>query len=151
MVVDLFAKWPRYAALHAGFADAFGWLTELRDAGAAVGRHAIDGDRLYAIIGRDPGRGRDGARLEAHRRYIDIQLTLAGQEEIGWSPLADCGKPDAPYSAERDIAFYAARPQTWLAVPPGTFAIFYPDDAHAPLAGTGELFKAVAKVAVEWH
>ena len=151
MVLDRLANWRRYAGLHPGFADAFRWLAQLRPAEAAVGRHAIDGDRLYALIGRDPGRGHDGARLEAHRRYIDIQLTLAGQEEIGWSPLADCVEPESPYSSEGDIAFYAACPNTWLAVPPGTFAILYPDDAHAPLAGTGELFKAVAKVAVEWH
>lgn len=150
MVLDRLANWRSYAALHPGFERAFGWLIEARVAELAAGRHAIDGDRLYTLISREAGRGRDGAKLESHRRYIDIQVTLAGQEQIGWLPLADCGQPEAAYSAERDIAFYAARPESWLAVPPGTFAIFYPDDAHAPLAGTGQLFKAVAKVAVEW-
>lgn len=151
MILDRLANWRRYAELHAGFAAAFEVLSDPRTATLPVGRHAIDGERLAVIIGRDPGRGREGARLEAHRRYIDIQLTLAGAEEIGWLPLAECGEPDEPFSIERDIAFYSARPESWLAMPPATFAIFFPSDAHAPLAGRGELVKAVAKVAVDWH
>lgn len=165
MILDRLSGWRRYASLHAGFTAAFQALAEPRTADLPAGRHVIDGDRLYLVIGREQGRGRDGAKLESHRRYIDIQLTLAGQEEIGWLPLADCvarvgrassfasadGNLDVPYDASRDITFYSARPETWLAMPPGTCAIFYPDDAHAPLAGRGALVKAVAKVAVEWR
>lgn len=151
MILDRLTNGHRYSAMHPGFAAAFERLTDPGTALLPVGRHAIDGERLAIIIGRDPGRGREGARLEAHRRFIDIQLTLAGDEEIGWLPLAECGEPDEPFSLERDIAFYGARSETWLAMPPGTFAIFFPSDAHAPLAGRGELVKAVAKVAVDWH
>lgn len=151
MILDRLTNWRRYAAMHPGFNAAFEMLADPRTAMLDVGRHAIDGERLAIIIGRDPGRGREGARLEAHRRYIDIQLTLAGNEEIGWLPLAECGQPDQPFSVDRDIAFYSARSETWLTIPPGTFAIFYPSDAHAPLAGRGELVKAVAKVAVDWQ
>ena len=165
MILDRLSGWRRYASLHAGFAAAFQALAEPRTADLPAGRHIIDGDLLYLVIGREKGRGREGAKLESHRRHIDIQLTLSGQEEIGWRPLADCLAPveqasslarsdvivDEPYDSDRDIAFYSARPETWLAMPPGTFAIFYPDDAHAPLAGLGHLVKAVAKVAVEWR
>jgi beta-galactosidase beta subunit len=176
MILDRLTCWRRYASLHEGFASAFEALTEPHIADLPAGRHTVDGDRLYIIIGRDEGRGRKGARLESHRRYIDIQLTLAGPEEIGWLPLPDClahlkqrssfvqpverasshapskaSGADEPYNADRDIAFYSAQPETWLALPPGTFAVFYPDDAHAPLAGRGPLVKAVAKVAVEWR
>lgn len=157
MVLDRLNCWRRYALLHAGFPAAFAALSEAHLADLPPGKHSIDGDRLYLIAGHDTGRGRGGARLEAHRRYIDIQLTVAGQEEIGWLPLAECGtasasaiKADLPYDAGRDIAFYSARPETWLALPPGSFAIFFPEDAHAPLAGEGEIIKIVAKAAVEW-
>lgn len=162
MILDRLTNGRQYVALHPGFAAAFETLADPRTAMLPVGRHTIDGERLAIIVGRDPGRGREGARLEAHRRFIDIQLTVSGQEEIGWLPLADCLAPtptgellaasygDEPYDAGRDIAFYSARPETWLALPSGTFAIFFPDDAHAPLAGEGEIVKVVAKVAVDW-
>jgi biofilm protein TabA len=151
MILDRLAGWRRYASLHDGFVAAFQALASLHAHDVPAGKRSIDGDRLYLLIASDLGRGREGARLESHRRYIDIQLTLAGQEEIGWLPLADCGAAAEPYLPERDIAFFSPRPETWLSLPPGTFAIFFPDDAHAPLAGQGELVKAVAKVAVEWR
>jgi len=35
-----------------------------------------------------PGRAREAAKLECHRRYIDIQLVLEGVDEMGWKALA---------------------------------------------------------------
>jgi beta-galactosidase beta subunit len=48
-----------------------------------------------------------------------------------------------------DIEFYANSPTVWLAVPAGSFAIFFPDDVHAPLGTDGFIHKIVIKVAVE--
>lgn len=96
----------------------------------------------------DEREGRTGhtAHLEAHRRYIDIQYTIEGPEEIDWSPRASCVVPAGPFDSERDIMFFQDRPGTWFEVPPGRFAIFFPEDAHAPLGGQGPLKKAVVKI-----
>ena len=59
--------------------------------------------------------------------YLDIQLTIRGDEEIGWTPLAACAAPDVGFDAATDIVFFDDRPSTWLRLPPGTFAIFFPD------------------------
>jgi biofilm protein TabA len=147
MILDTLDQRGRYVTLHPAFARAFEFLVHPDLASLAPGRHVIDGDRLYVSIDHKEGRGREGARLESHRRYIDIQLTIEGEEEIGWLPLASCGAPVAAFDEVRDICFYGDRPSTWLAVPPGRFAIFFPDDAHAPLAGCGLLRKAIAKIA----
>jgi len=37
-----------------------------------------------------------------------------------------------------------------LAFPAGSFAIFFPEDVHAPLGTDGFIHKVVIKVAVEW-
>ncbi|RPI60069.1 MAG: DUF386 domain-containing protein, partial [Planctomycetaceae bacterium] len=74
---------------------------------------------------------------------------LAGNEEIGWQATSQCTKPDGEFDTKKDIGFFADASESWLVTPPGKFAIFYPQDAHAPLAGTGEMFKAVIKIAVE--
>jgi YhcH/YjgK/YiaL family protein len=103
---------------------------------------------VYLSIDHQEGRGRRRARLESHRRYIDIQVTIAGHEEIGWKPVSECHAQTAAFDEQRDIQFYEDVPATWLAVPPGYFAIFFPEDAHAPLAGTGLLKKAIFKIAV---
>jgi beta-galactosidase beta subunit len=47
------------------------------------------------------------------------------------------------------VGFFYDRPTTWLTLSAGQFAVFFPEDAHAPLAGQGGVHKAVVKVAVK--
>ena len=148
MVLDVLDQSARYTHLHPAFTRAFAFLQETDLATLAPGRHEIDGDAIYLSIDHVDGRGREGARLESHRAHIDIQLTIAGDEQIGWRPLAACESPDGAFDASRDVGFYRDRPDTWLAIPAGTFAIFFPEDAHAPLAGSGPLRKAIVKILV---
>lgn len=150
MILDRLANWERYLPMHPGFKPAFDFLRR-PDAGAMPpGKHPIDGDRLMVMINREPGRGRQRAKLESHRKYIDIQLTVAGAEEIGWKSTPECSAIESPYDAEKDVGFFADIPESWFSVKPLSFAIFFPEDAHAPLAGQGDLYKAVVKVAVQW-
>lgn len=148
MIIDAAAFWHDYASLHPLFDRAFRFLADNDLRSFAPGRHPLDGDRLYLSIDHVQGRGHDGARLEAHRRYIDIQYTIEGDEEIGWMPLGASGALIEPFDEAKDVGFFDARPATWLAVPEGTFVIFFPHDAHAPLAGRGTVKKAIMKVAV---
>jgi YhcH/YjgK/YiaL family protein len=148
VILDVGARCHEYRCLHPLFERGLRFLADTDLRALAPGRHAVDGDRIYLSIDHTHGRGRDGARLEAHRRYIDVQYTLEGDEEIGWMPLAECGRPIDEYNAAKDVSFFAARPITWLAVPEGSFTIFFPDDAHAPLAGRGAVKKAILKIAV---
>jgi biofilm protein TabA len=150
VILDTLANCARYASMHAGFPRAFEFLTATDCAALAPGRHDIDGDRIFVLIDHKDGRGEDGARLEAHRRYIDIQYTIDGDELIGWTPLAKCSAPDGAFDATKDIGFFADRPATWVSVPSGSFTIFFPHDAHAPLAGHGLLKKAIVKIAVDF-
>ena len=146
MIIDSFEQRARYEGLHLLFVQAFAFAASHDLATLAPGRHVIDGDRLYLSIDHKAGRGRAGARLESHRRYIDIQLTIEGDEEIGWLPLSGCAAPAGAFDETRDIRFYDDRPTTWLSVPASRFAIFFPEDAHAPLAGRGLMKKAIAKI-----
>ncbi len=146
MILDKLSESDRYTALHPGFARAFEFLSKTNLASLAAGRHDIDGERLFVLIHHENGKGREGARLEAHRRYIDIQYTLEGMEEIGWSPLSACRPPAGGFDESMDIGFFDDRPSSWLSVAPGLFAIFFPEDAHAPLGGRGLLKKAILKV-----
>ncbi len=104
---------------------------------------------MFVVIATDPGRGRSGAKLEIHRKYIDIQLVLSGNEEIGWKPTLACSQPEADFDASRDLGFFRDSPALWLPMTADTFAVFFPEDAHAPLGGEGPLRKAIAKVLVE--
>jgi YhcH/YjgK/YiaL family protein len=66
---------------------------------------------------------------------------------MGWSPLAAC-RQALPFDASKDVGLCNDISASWVLVPQGSFALFFPEDAHAPLAGTGKVKKAVVKVAV---
>ena len=149
MIVDRLENCRRYAPLHTLFGKAFDFLREPRLCQLADGKHDIIGQQLFVIIARDPGRGRENAMLEFHRKYIDIQFVISHEDAIGWKPTNDCQRVSQPYDAEKDLGFYFDRPITWLSIPTGAFAIFFPEDAHAPLGVDGPVHKAVVKIAVE--
>lgn len=148
MIIDHLSNAAAHTRLHPAFAAAFRFLARPDLAQLPAGRVEIDGERMYANVDDAEGRGEEGAKLEAHRRYIDIQYVVSGDERMGWRELARCGRPEDAFKPERDIGFYLDRPDVWFDVPPGYFAIFWPDDAHAPLAGRGPVRKIVVKVAV---
>jgi len=149
MMIDTLASADRYLPLHPGFAAGFAFLRRADLAQLPEGRHEIDGERVFAVVARTEGRGREQSLLEAHRRYLDIQFVIGGEDCIGWLPLSQCRRVSSPYDAEQDIEFFFDRPASWLAVSPGTFAVFYPEDAHAPMATQGPIHKVVVKVAAD--
>lgn len=149
MILDTLDNAARYEKLNPHFAAAFRWLRQADPSKLPPGRQEVDGDRLYVMVDHKDGRGRAGARLELHRKYIDIQLTTSGCDEIGWLPASACRKAAGDFDAAKDIGRYEDKPTSWVTVPAGTFAIFFPEDGHAPLGGEGAIRKLIAKVAVE--
>lgn len=150
MIVDRLPNAEKHYRLHPGLAPAFEFLRSNNLSSLPIGKHEIDGDRLFVMIARDNGRGQSGTRLEAHRKYIDVQYVIEGGEIIGFRPTCTCVEIAEPFDRQRDIIFFSDKPNTWVSIPTGAFAIFFPDDAHAPLAGEDQVLKAVVKIAVKW-
>lgn len=148
MILSSLSQSERYATLHPLFPLAFEYIRNTDLYALTPGRYPIKGDELFAIVEQVPGRMREIARLEAHRRYIDIQLVLGGIDEMGWKPLADCHNPVSDHSIEKDIRFFHDAPASWIATPPEHFCIFFPEDAHAPLISDGQIRKVIFKIAV---
>ena len=70
-----------------------------------AGRYELDGDRVYAMVQGYETHDADPDKLEIHRKYVDIQLLLSGEESIVCRSVAGL-KETVPYNAEKDIAFY---------------------------------------------
>ena len=154
MILDRFDRSDFYAKLHPGFGAAFEFLKTPGIEKLPAGKHPIDGDRLFASVAFPKSVGQEQAKLEVHRRYIDIQVCIKGNDIIGWKPTPECLVRKTEYRADTDIEFFGDAPELWLSLPPHTFAIFLPTDGHAPLAGKmdgDELHKIVMKVAAVWQ
>jgi|WetSurMetagenome_2_1015567.scaffolds.fasta_scaffold195935_1 biofilm protein TabA len=146
MIIGKLSQAEKYYDMHSAFQKAFTFLRENDLSKLDVGRHEIDGDKMFCLISQGPGKKQNEAKLEAHRKYIDIQYIISGTDEMGWKPTAECTNIETEYSEEKDIEFFSDKPQIWMKVPAGSFAIFLPQDAHAPMVSDSEVRKAVIKV-----
>ncbi len=149
MLLDVLAEAHRYYPLQPRLQAGFEYLRSTDLQSLPLGKHAIDGDHLFVIVAEDEGRGTAGARLEAHRKYADIQTVVFGSDLIGWRPASACAQISEAYDESRDVMFYAEQPSCWVPLLPGWFSVFYPADPHAPLAGQGVVRKAVVKVLLD--
>ncbi len=149
MILDTLENAHRYLALSKGFPKAIEFLLRPDLNELPVEKYEIDGDRVYAMVAKDPGRRKEDSLLEIHKNYIDIQLVLTGKDEMGWKPIKACKHPTGEYDKESDIQFFADDPAAWLPVESGFFVIFFPEDAHMPMISAGQLHKIIVKVAVE--
>ncbi|MFP4250608.1 MAG: YhcH/YjgK/YiaL family protein [Armatimonadota bacterium] len=150
MIIDRLENADRYNPLHSGFAAAFEALREIDFESVPDGTQEIDGDRLTMNVIRSQAKRMEDVWLEVHRRYIDIQYLISGEEQFGWQLADDCEMPMGEYNAEKDTIKYEDIPEGWFPLLPGAFAIFFPEDAHAPMLGEGPINKVVLKVAVDW-
>ncbi len=129
-------------------------LVHARDVAHTVadGRIEIDGDKLYASVATYETRPKEERRFEGHRRYIDVQVLLEGEESIEVSLDEDLQTIEA-YDEKRDVMFLKP-PQhaASLVMKPGCFGVFFPHDIHRPgchLQDRSRVRKIVMKVAVE--
>jgi YhcH/YjgK/YiaL family protein len=115
----------------------------------SLGRHDVDGDRLFALVQEYTTKKPHECRWEAHRMYIDVQYVVRGVERMGYANIAHAREQDA-YDAARDVAFFEPG-DDYLTVREGMLAIFGPEDVHAPscaLVHPAPVRKIIVKVAV---
>ena len=149
MILDIRKNARCYLPLNKGFEKAFEFLMRPDLKELPPGRYEIDDARVYALVMKEDGRRKEDALLETHDRYLDIQLVLAGTDEMGWKPKSSCKQPSAEYDPEADVQLFEDKPDAWVSTGAEAFAIFFPEDAHMPMISSGALHKVVVKVAMD--
>jgi YhcH/YjgK/YiaL family protein len=136
--------------LHPLFKKAFDYLKAVDMAALPADgtKIELDGNRLFLFVSEYQGKKQEDAKAEAHQRYIDIQVPIKGVELMGWKGLSECNEIQMPYNPEKDLIFYGDAVSSYVQVSPGEFAVFFPEDVHAPGIGFGTIKKAVVKVLV---
>ncbi len=120
----------QYHLNQAAWDNAFAYLKNTDLKTLANGRHAIDGDNVYAIVTEAPTKDYDKTAFESHRRYIDLQFVITGVENMAKAPVTAVTISKS-YNATADIAYYNGEGKIYT-VPEGTFMLFFPTDAHRP-------------------
>lgn len=137
----------RYNALGRRVRMALDYLAEQENLPSLpLGRITLEDDSLYVDVFEAETVPHESKLFEAHRRYVDIHVTLEGQEWYGYAPTNNIKLSEA-YDPKKDIEFYSGE-GVYFQVPKGQFALFFPEDAHKPLIAFGGLSK-VKKLVVK--
>ncbi len=149
MIIDTLKNAPKYFKVHPLFEKAFEYIRQTDLINTADAKVEV-GEGLKAIFSNAPGKTKEAstAKFECHNKNIDIQVCIHGVETIGWKPRESCVAPNGEYNAEKDVLFYSDKPDMFFQLIDGQFAIFFPEDVHAPMIGEGDIKKLVMKVKV---
>ncbi len=150
MIIDKIENSHLYKGLSKKIEKAFEYIhnTDLKN--IHPGKYEIEGENIFALISEYETKTESEGKLEAHRKYIDVQYVISGEELIGYSPLSN-QKVIEPYKEENDIVFFKGD-KSFTKVSSGMFAIFFPADVHMPGISVNEkspVKKLVIKVTVD--
>jgi YhcH/YjgK/YiaL family protein len=149
VVIDKLENAYLYAGLSAEIKKGLEVLKDRKLSAKKDGRYEIDGDNLYYLVQQYTTRPIEEGRLEAHKKYIDIQFAAEGEEVIGhcFSGQLDIREP---YDEAKDVAFYKVPEKiNTVKLSKGMFCILFPQDGHMPgcqLNGPSNVVKVVVKV-----
>lgn len=146
MIVDTLENLEKYTSLNPLFAQAVEFLKSQDLQNLEIGKTELKGKDLFVNVAQTKPKTKEEAKLETHNDYIDIQIPLSGIEVMGYTPAKACIPADALYNAEKDITFFEGLAETYVEVKPGMFAIFFPQDGHAPGVTPDGVKKVIVKV-----
>jgi biofilm protein TabA len=149
MIIDTVTNASKYNGLHPLFAKAFDYINQNDIANLPDGVSEI-AEGLKVIVATGNGKTVEASltKFECHDKNIDIQLCVKGLETIAWKPREKCIAPNGEYNPDKDVRFFSDAPDMSFQLTDGQFAIFYPEDVHAPMIGEGEIKKLVFKVKI---
>lgn len=129
--------------LEPGFEFLRGMTSELTD-----GKHEIGGG-AHTIISTYQTASPGEKRFEAHRKYIDLQYVAEGEETAHVAHVSTLVTAEE-YDETRDVSFFhdPASHET-ITLRAGSFAVFYPEDAHRPGLTAGSSPATVRKIVVK--
>lgn len=146
MVLDTLENLEKYASLNPLFPEVIKFIkaTDLNQ--LELGKIVLVENDLFVNVAQAEPKTKEAAKLETHNEYIDIQIPLSNVEVMGYTAAKDCVPADAPYNSEKDITFFEGLATDYITVKPGMFAIFFPQDGHAPAVSTTGVKKIIVKV-----
>ena len=146
MIKDNLKYCALYKGVNPGFPAAFDFLQEAFASPKEVGRYEL-GNGVFALVQSYDSKPADACKIEAHKKYIDIQCVLKGKELFGVADLSTQTMYEDKFE-EKDVAFYHGDVDL-LTLTDGDFIIVFPEDAHRPQQGDGShVSKVVVKVPV---
>ena len=135
----------KYKSMLPGIEEAFAAVNALTAYEDKANYPLSDGNRFFLAV--QGTKAPDVA--EAHRKYLDIQYIVKGQEVVGYAPLEAC-EIVGEFNEEKDIGKYSGNFE-YITIGEGMCYVAFPEDAHMPgrhLEVPNDFVKVVVKLKV---
>ncbi|MCW8802970.1 MAG: YhcH/YjgK/YiaL family protein [Ignavibacteriaceae bacterium] len=150
MIIDKIENAKIYYDLSDRIKKSFDYITQTDLKELQPGKYEIEGENIFALISEYETKTKSEGKLEAHRKYIDVQYVISGEELMGSAPLVN-QKILELYKEGNDIIFFTGD-KSFTKVSAGMFVIFFPEDVHMPgicVENKTRVKKLVIKVKVD--
>ena len=145
MILDTLENYHLYQSINERIAKGFDFLLRTDLEAIPSGKHDIEGDTIFALVQEYQTKPLAECKLESHKKYIDIQYVIRGEEYMGVT--AQNNQKILEVNEDKDYTFYEGT-TSLVRVSKGMFTIIFPDDLHQPCVQT-ELASEVKKVVIK--
>lgn len=145
MIFDTLINVDNYKGLGRVY-TALKFLSETDFSKMELGRYELDGDNIFYMV-QSYDTYPSKTVSEAHRKYIDIQYMVEGEEIIGVADIS-CEKELIEAKEENDVWFYNCKTEP-LVLSAGKYMVLYPNDLHCPGVATNGTALTCRKVVVK--
>lgn len=105
------------------------YITSLPTDNLEVGKYVID-EQFYYTVQEYQTKSVEQCKLESHRKYVDIQLVVEGEEAIDIADVSSLQLSES-YSDEEDIMFWKPDQNLMrVALYHKSYVVLYPRNAH---------------------
>lgn len=109
--------------------EAVTYIEQLPHDNLTLGTHHVSDDFYFNVMEYVPSDDENLA-YESHRRYIDIQYLVAGEEHLMVTDISHL-QPTTDYNPEKDYVHYKDQSNcSFIKMKPGTCVVLFPKDAH---------------------
>ena len=150
MISDHCINWKAYSAIAQDvFKTAFDFISAVTPE-TENKRYDLCGNDIYALVQQYATKPLSDGRMEAHRKYVDIQAVISGTEIIGVSSIAGL-KEISAYSDEKDCELFENNPvmSSLIKLLPGDFMLLHTGEGHMPCIAIGDTPAEVRKVVIK--
>lgn len=150
MILGNITQAKTYAYLPSAIQRGLAFLATTDMSKLTVGRHDIDGDKIFVNVMEFETQKASEKYAEIHQEYIDIQFLISGQERIDFSLANSSNLVQKEYDEKEDYYLIKSmQDESTLIMQPNMFAIFLTGQPHKPgcfVLAPKQIKKAVVKV-----
>ena len=149
MIIGKLKDLKRYLGISKEIDDTINYTLSTDLLALENGRYGLND---YLVVNRQQYIGKIDPFAETHKKYLDLQIVLKGNEKMGY---ADISNPTVQvmeeYNSEIDLAKYYVTDECFYHMSESSFALIFPEDIHRPGMKVDEdmIEKVVIKIKIK--